>query len=134
LQGRDPWDITFNYLGQLDAVVGDSLLFTVAPESGGRMVSEHQISAALLSINSFVANGELNLHWNYSLLHFRPETIANLADDFKGQLAILIANCLEQLRVGTVATPADYGLGNDVSNDELDRFFKDGSQEDIISF
>jgi len=133
LQGSDPWDITFNYLGQLDTAVASGQWLSLAEESGGSGVSEEQISASKLSVDSYIFGEELVLGWNYSTRHFNKETITKLAGEYINQLKRLITHCLEHVESGAVYTPADYGLSAEVTFQELDRFLDD-DDENIISF
>ena len=57
--GNDCWDIVFNYLGQLDNVVGGSKWFSGADESSGGFRSEDENVREIISINSMVQGGEL---------------------------------------------------------------------------
>ncbi len=134
LQGRDPWDIIFNYLGQLDTIVGSSDWIKAAEESGGLMISKEQLSSARLLVNSHISGGELVLRWSYSTKHYNKNTISKLADDYIKQLMRLINHCQEQGKSGVVYTPADYGLGDEVTYEELDRFLEDDSDDSILSF
>jgi len=122
LGGRDPWDLVFNYLGQLDTAVGSGNWLTAAGESRGSEIGEAQISSSRLSVNSAVSAGELVLRWSYSSGHFEKETIHKLAGDYIAQLEWLISYCLEQEE--PVYTPSDYGLGAEISWQELDGFME----------
>ena len=124
LQGRDPWDIIFNYLGQLDTAVRSGSWLALAKESGGAEANEGQVSGSKLSVNSSIYGGELVLDWSYSSMHYNRETIGKLADNYINQLIRLIAHCLEQGKSGSVYTPSDYGLGAEVTYQELDVFWK----------
>jgi hypothetical protein len=54
--------------------------------------------------------------------------------DFGSRLELLIAHCMEQQRSGTVYTPWDYGLSEDVTYEELDRFLEEDNKDNIMSF
>ncbi|PSL45610.1 non-ribosomal peptide synthase protein (TIGR01720 family)/amino acid adenylation domain-containing protein [Chitinophaga niastensis] len=122
LQGKDPWDIVFNYLGQSDNVVNESGLLSPAPESSGSGLGAGFPVREKLSVNSIVQQGELVLQWGYSTKHYEAAGIAALAADFLVQLESLIDHCVEQAAIAAVFTPSDYGLGTAVSNEELDEF------------
>ncbi|MBB6498037.1 non-ribosomal peptide synthase/polyketide synthase [Pedobacter cryoconitis] len=122
LQVSDPWEVEFNYLGQLDNLVSDSkdTVLSGAAESSGRSVGEGHPVRELLSINSLIQGGTLQLTWSYSSRHFTVEAIAGLASVYLVELEKLIAHCVE---VETpVFTPSDYNLGEEISNEELDVF------------
>jgi amino acid adenylation domain-containing protein/non-ribosomal peptide synthase protein (TIGR01720 family) len=131
LQGNDPWDIVFNYLGQLDTAIASGSWIGAAKESGGAGVSKNQLLSSKLSVNSFISGGELMLRWSYSDKHYNQETIARLADDYINQLTRLINHCLKQGKSGIVYTPSDYGLSAEITYEELDRFLDEPYKGDI---
>ncbi|HMQ70356.1 MAG TPA: amino acid adenylation domain-containing protein, partial [Ignavibacteria bacterium] len=116
------WDIVFNYLGQLDQAVSGSKWFSGAGESAGEFRSPEQIISEKLSVNGMIRGGELLVNWTYSDKFFKEETIASLAEKYKENLEALISHCMEQQKSGSEFTPSDYGLGNEISYDELDKF------------
>jgi amino acid adenylation domain-containing protein/non-ribosomal peptide synthase protein (TIGR01720 family) len=132
LQGRDPWDIIFNYLGQLDTAVASSKWIKTAAESKASGTSEHQAAASKLSVNSSVSGGELILRWSYSSLHYNEGTISKLAENYIGQLQRLIGHCLEQGESGLIYTPSDYGLGSEITYQQLDRFLESPYKDEQI--
>jgi non-ribosomal peptide synthase protein (TIGR01720 family) len=138
LQGDLPWDIMFNYLGQLDNVLNqNSNYLTAARESSGEQADPELVTNEKISVNSMVADGELVLNWGYSTMHFRHERIQELADCYLQNLELLVRHCLEQHRSGIVFTPSDYGLGNEIAYDELDRFLyekRNTGKKKIIDF
>ncbi|MEO7533118.1 MAG: amino acid adenylation domain-containing protein, partial [Ferruginibacter sp.] len=137
LQGKDPWDIIFNYLGQTDNVVRESNWFTGAGESAGAARSNELEVQEKLSVTSVVQGGELVLNWGYSNLHYERATIEQLAKDYALNLQNIIDHCIAQQQLDqTVYTPSDYGLAAEVSYQELDIFlaepFKNKSRKDWI--
>jgi amino acid adenylation domain-containing protein/non-ribosomal peptide synthase protein (TIGR01720 family) len=134
LQGADPWDIVFNYLGQLDNVVNDSRWLSAANESTGTGRSKNQLVSEKISLNALVQGGKLQINCTYSTVHFEQSTIKRLLDLYQANLTKLIAHCLVQKKDGSVFTPSDYGLGEDISYEELDQFLADDASDDIISF
>ncbi|GAA3937011.1 hypothetical protein GCM10022209_34820 [Chitinophaga oryziterrae] len=120
LQGNDPWDIVFNYLGQSDNLVNESGFIKKAGELPGSAISKQARVREKLSVNSIIQNGELVFEWGYSSKHYEPAAIAALTALYITQLEALIAHCISQ----TVAsfTPSDFGLGAVISNEELDKF------------
>ncbi|SKA37911.1 non-ribosomal peptide synthase domain TIGR01720/amino acid adenylation domain-containing protein [Chitinophaga eiseniae] len=120
LQGVNPWNVVFNYLGQSDNLKDEAGLFSGAPESSGADIAAGFPLQELLSVTGLVKAGQLQLDWNYSSQHFEPATIAQLAQHYLSHLEALIAHCVA---VQTpVFTPSDYGLGAWVSNEDLDSF------------
>ena len=122
LQGRDPWDITFNYLGQVDAARRSSKWFSGAPEAAGTGAVTDVKIRHKISVNGSVENGELVLNWSYSTLHYNADTIQELAGNYLAQLQQLITHAVAQAGLQPVFTPSDYGLGEIVANAELDQF------------
>jgi non-ribosomal peptide synthase protein (TIGR01720 family) len=133
LQGSEPWDIQFNYLGQVDNVVRESTRLSVASEPTGAGRSEKQVVSEKLSINSHIKAGQLICVWRFSRKHYREETIKNLAKSYLHDLSSLVTHCLEQGKNGAVYTPSDYGLGSAISYKELDAFLEDES-DNVMSF
>ncbi|HVI44818.1 MAG TPA: non-ribosomal peptide synthase/polyketide synthase [Chitinophaga sp.] len=121
LQGKDPWDILFNYLGQSDNTVKQDGLLGMAAESSGTDAGADFPMRHKLALTGMVQDGELMLQWEYSNKHYAPETVAELADAYMTQLEKLIDHCAEQAAT-PVSTPSDYGLGAEVTNEELDAF------------
>ncbi|QJB31839.1 non-ribosomal peptide synthase/polyketide synthase [Chitinophaga oryzae] len=120
LQGANPWNVVFNYLGQSDNLKDEAGLFSSAAESSGADIAAGFPLQELLSLTGLVKAGQLQLDWNYSVQHFEPASIAQLAQNYLSHLEALIAHCVA---VPTpVFTPSDYGLGAWVSNEELDLF------------
>ncbi len=122
LQGNQPWEIVFNYLGQVDNVVRDSKWFGIAAESTGDSLSSEIEVGEKLSINSIITNGELLVNWTYSTRHFTEETIQKLAANYISNLELIIAQCLTQQAKGEIYTPSDYGLSTVIDYKELDNF------------
>jgi non-ribosomal peptide synthase protein (TIGR01720 family) len=120
LQGRDPWDIIFNYLGQLDNVVGQGKWLSAGAEPAGASRSGEHVLRDKLVINALVQEGELVLSWSYSTKHYNQQTIQTLAENYIAMLEQLILHCSSQ--PAEIFTPSDYGLGALVSYQELDAF------------
>src|SRR6185437_15107026 len=114
LEGRQPWDIVFNYLGQLDNVVKEGGVLVGAEESSGRVIGAEYVMAEPLSVNGMVSGGELICRWSYSGRHYEAETVRRLSERYMQLLAELIDHCAEQEKKGEVYTPSDFGLGGAV--------------------
>jgi non-ribosomal peptide synthase protein (TIGR01720 family) len=126
LKGAEPWDIIFNYLGQLDNVVRESKWLSVAGEGSGSGRSREQVLNEKLSVNGMIQAGELILNWSYSNKHYDEATIEQLAQRYISNLEALIAHCVTQQKSGeTVFTPSDYGLNSEISYNELDEFLNE---------
>jgi amino acid adenylation domain-containing protein/non-ribosomal peptide synthase protein (TIGR01720 family) len=134
LQGAEPWDIVFNYLGQLDAVGTNSKLLSRASELTGAGMSELQPASSKLSVNSYIKEGELVITWSYSTKHYLKETITRIAKDYIDRLEELVIHCIEQQSTNAGYTPSDYGLGSDIKFEELDKFLSEDDDDSIMSF
>lgn len=129
LQGSNPWDIVFNYLGQFDNVLRESIWISAAVESPGQSRSPLQTGEEKLSVNSFITEGELVLSWSYSKKHYEYDTIKKLAETFITNLGALIDHCTQQKI--TFHTPSDFGLGNHINYLELDSFLAKDVNEKV---
>jgi len=125
LQGDDPWEIVFNYLGQLDNAVGASKWLTAAGEPVGVQRSEAATVNEKLSISGQVLNGQLSISWTFSTKHFTAQTIQQLAAVYNHIITGLVTHCLLQADAfGQLFTPSDYGIGKEVSYQQLDQFLQ----------
>ncbi|MES2732925.1 MAG: amino acid adenylation domain-containing protein [Bacteroidota bacterium] len=135
LSGDQSWGIVFNYLGQLDNAVSASQWLSLASESTGISVGEGNAFGCQLEINSSIVGGQLEISWNYAATQYESATIAKLAEQYLVNLGALISHC--QSQPITQHTPSDYGLGNQVSYQELDAFLQasygEGLRRDAIS-
>ncbi len=132
--GKEPWDIQFNYLGQLDNVVRESKWFAIATEPTGEGRSSEQVIHEKLSVTGHIIGGDLVLSWNFSTKHFEEETIQYLADNYITQIKLLIEHCMSITKSDAISTPSDYGLGSDISYQELDAFMEEEDSDNILSF
>ncbi|WP_343746563.1 non-ribosomal peptide synthase/polyketide synthase [Chitinophaga sp.] len=122
LQGAVPWETGFNYLGQADNMpAGQGAVKTSLSslEAGG---APERIVPEKLAVNSMIRDGELVMEWSYSQLHFHAATVAAIAADYRHHLETLITHCADRSQLAPVASPSDYGLGDVMTNDELDLF------------
>ena len=134
LAGKDPWDIVFNYMGQIHNAVKESKWLSIAPESTGQGIGDEQVVSEKLSINSAIRSGELVIDWIYSPKQYRAETISSIAGTYLSNLEWLIAEVLEHGKSTEVFTPSDYGLEKEISYQELDAFLEEDDKDNIMSF
>ncbi|NML39910.1 non-ribosomal peptide synthase/polyketide synthase [Chitinophaga sp. G-6-1-13] len=120
LQGNDPWEIVFNYLGQSDHVVRQDSVLSLVGESAAPGVGDEYVMQEKLGINSIVSDGSLVLNWSFSTRHFQAQQIQALANEYILQLQQLIADCLVQ--EVSLVSPSDYGLQGIMTINELDTF------------
>jgi amino acid adenylation domain-containing protein/non-ribosomal peptide synthase protein (TIGR01720 family) len=88
-------EVSFNYLGQLDQMLDDSL-FSPARESCGRTRHGSAHRSQLLEINSFVIGGQLKCEWVYSTGFHQHQTIEGLAQRFVAALRKIISDAGER--------------------------------------
>ncbi|RDV11083.1 amino acid adenylation domain-containing protein, partial [Pontibacter diazotrophicus] len=126
----NPFQVVFNYLGQLDNSLNSSQWFAEAGEPSGRQVSPANKAGSKLEVNSSIANGQLSIDWRFSVQQYHQETIAALADLYLAHLSNLISHSQEK----TVPqhTPSDFGLTGKVGYKQLEVFLQ-ARQEDQIS-
>ncbi|HEX7024891.1 MAG TPA: condensation domain-containing protein, partial [Gemmatimonadales bacterium] len=101
-------ELSFNYLGQLDTLIGGDLLLGLAPEGSGLLYSPRGQRPHLLDINGFIADGQLQLDWAYCPAVHRRATVEALAQGFLDALQALIAHCQSPEAGGF--TPSDFPL------------------------
>jgi non-ribosomal peptide synthase protein (TIGR01720 family) len=111
-------EISFNYLGQLDAVIAETGLFEPAPEASGPVQDLRGSRKYLLDIIGFVSAGQLHMRWVYSEAVHERATIERLAQGYIVALQTLIAHC--QAPDAGSYTPSDFPKAK-VSQKELDK-------------
>jgi amino acid adenylation domain-containing protein/non-ribosomal peptide synthase protein (TIGR01720 family) len=122
LQEGGKWDIVFNYLGQADNVATGSRWISMGGEPSGEALSGEIVRYNKLEVNSVVLQGEMIIKWSYSSRHYETATIELLAEKYIEHLEDIISHCLARKEAGPAYTPADFGLGKEISYQELDRF------------
>ncbi|TBO44300.1 non-ribosomal peptide synthetase [Pedobacter kyonggii] len=122
LQGKSPWDVLFNYLGQLDNMFNTNDWLSRSKESSGDDVGNDVVWEEKLVINSMVLNGCLVSNWSYSLENHDDHTVQNLAHQYLLNIEQLINLFRDQPGVDQFYTPDDFGLTHEMSCEELDAF------------
>ena len=108
-------EVSFNYLGQLDALVGEPRLFKLAPESSGKAAAGENRQPYLVSVNAAVVQGRLQVNWSYSEKLHRRESIENLAQRYMECLRELLAHTRSEEAGGF--TPSDFPLAQMTEED-----------------
>jgi non-ribosomal peptide synthase protein (TIGR01720 family) len=111
-------EVRFNYLGQVDRVLAESSMFSVAPLSSGPNQSAGAGRAYLLNIIAMVSGGELRLDWTYSTSIHHKETVERLARSFVEELRSLIARSRTGDKIDY--SPSDFPRAK-LSQDELNK-------------
>jgi amino acid adenylation domain-containing protein/non-ribosomal peptide synthase protein (TIGR01720 family) len=110
--------VGFNYLGQLDQVVGEERWFGLAPESVGAERDACAQRVHAIEVNGYVAGGELRIGWEYDAERHEREEMEALAGRYEQELEELIAHCVSEEAGGF--TPSDFPLAG-LSQPALDR-------------
>ncbi|HYD78841.1 MAG TPA: non-ribosomal peptide synthase/polyketide synthase [Paucimonas sp.] len=111
--------VSFNYLGQLDAGFGD--LFRLAREDAGESFGSLSHRSHWLAVNGHVANDMLAMSWTYSPAIHTQEQIRQLAHAYRDALEAVIDHCL---RTDGDVTPSDFP-DIDIGQADLDRFLEE---------
>ena len=113
-------EVGFNYLGQVDQVVGGERWVEVSEESwgaereaSGRRVHEVEVSGQ-------VVGGELRMRWEYSGERYGREEMEAVARRYEEELEELIEHCVRG--EGGGFTPSDFPLA-DTGEAELEKAF-----------
>jgi amino acid adenylation domain-containing protein/non-ribosomal peptide synthase protein (TIGR01720 family) len=101
-----PPEVSFNYLGQIDLLLGGSALFDADPEPPGLPRSPRAARPYRFEVNVWMSDGRLRLHWGYGGCRYRTETVERLAEGFLAALRELIDHCLAPDAGGF--TPSDF--------------------------
>jgi amino acid adenylation domain-containing protein/non-ribosomal peptide synthase protein (TIGR01720 family) len=116
--------VVFNYLGDFDNSVSDQedaeMYLDFATEESGAEISGLNQNNHLISVNSMIVKGQLQLEWSYDSTRFKEETIQKIAASYVGMLQHIIEHCSQV--ANTVMTPGDYGLPREVTFESLQTF------------
>ncbi len=112
-------EIIFNDFGQVDQTFSKLSLFKFVQESSGLASSLRNKRSALLEINPFVVNSQLQLNLTYSEQIHRRSTIERLAQEFVKALQALITHW--QSSEVKSYTPSDFPEAN-LNQKDLDQF------------
>ncbi len=123
-------EVLFNYLGQLDGVIGSTDMLKLIAEEQPAERSRRQQRSHLLEISVKVREGRLLVDWEFSRGAHRRQTIGSLANDFIGRLGAWIDHCSKPANRGF--TPSDFPLA-DLDQPALDELRTTvGEIEDLL--
>lgn len=113
---------------------------TIAPEYLGQI--SYPLVTAPLCVSFGVASGKLLVVFDYHSPDYDETVVRELVENYRKTLELLITHCLHQRSLGVrELTPADYGLSNEISYQELESFLNEkdaasGNQDhdDIMIF
>ncbi len=114
-------EICFNYLGQFDKDVDDSLLKMSNLKSGSE-ISTLNLNKDEISINGMITNGKLNFTFTFNLCKFAEREIERLAESYMVYLGQVISHTCAKGEVEF--TPSDLG-DSDISIEELGDFMEE---------
>jgi non-ribosomal peptide synthase protein (TIGR01720 family) len=110
-------EASFNYLGQLDAMIGEARLFKFAAESSGKAAAGENQQPYLVSVNAAVVRGKLQVNWSYSEKLHKRDSIQNVAHRYMECLRSLLAHSRSEEAGGL--TPSDFPLAQVTEKDLL---------------
>jgi microcystin synthetase protein McyA len=103
-------EVSFNYLGQLDQVLGEESALSVAEESAGAMRGGENERAYLMEVTASVGGGELQVVWAYGERVHERGTVERLAASYMEELRRIISHCASEGAGGY--TPSDFPLAS----------------------
>ena len=118
LQALPQAQVSFNYLGQFDRVLGASDVLGLAKEFKAEQSLLNRRSH-LLGVSGFIRARRLEMTWAYSEKVHKRSTIECLALGFMETLKTLIAHCQSEESQGY--TPSDFSAAR-LSQKQLDKF------------
>jgi amino acid adenylation domain-containing protein/non-ribosomal peptide synthase protein (TIGR01720 family) len=130
LKRGEVWQMSFNYLGQLDQVLSADGLYQTTTQSRGATRHPHDPRFRLLEVDGYISGGKLRMNWVSSRWRHKTETLRRLGQEFVAVLRELI----ESSRSSDVAslTPSDFPLAK-ISQQQLDRIAKLGARKAVRS-
>ncbi|HYP21253.1 MAG TPA: condensation domain-containing protein, partial [Chloroflexia bacterium] len=124
--------VGFNYLGQLDGLVGGAgRWLEVSGESAGSERDPNGARAHEVEVSGMVVRGELRMRWDYNGASYGAEEMEGVVGKYVAELEELIEHCIGEGAGGF--TPSDFPLA-DLNQQALDRIAtKDALISDIYS-
>ena len=115
-------DVSFNFLGQTNASLGDGLFRSLAPEPSGDPVAADLPRRYRLELNASVVEGRLVTQYSYDASIVSNPRVEEVADRTLAALRELIAHCTSVQ--GPRYTPSDFSAVP-VDQQELDALLSD---------
>ena len=120
LSHTTPFAVSFNYLGQLDALLPDNDWLAWTGQPVAHTIDPANPFSPAFDVNCYVMGGQLVVDWAAAQTHYRPETTAHVATAFIDNLTRLIDHCGQTEQ--TCPTPSDFQLAGLATQTELDAF------------
>jgi non-ribosomal peptide synthase protein (TIGR01720 family) len=111
-------EVRFNYLGQVDRMLLDPSMFSMASHSSGPAQSRKAERAYLINIIGVVSSGKLRLEWTFSESIHHKESMSQVADRFIEELRDLIAQSRTSEKISY--SPSDFPSAQ-LSQEELNK-------------
>ncbi|ACS86837.1 non-ribosomal peptide synthetase [Musicola paradisiaca] len=128
LQAFPSPEISFNYLGNLDAGQAEDGLFSLSEQPMGELRHPLQQREHLIDISGALTNGCLDIYWTYNRTLHDAQTINQLAVDFMHALEALVEHSQGQKMQ---YTPSDFPLLGWKQQDLDAAFSPFGSHENV---
>ena len=129
LQRGEVWQMSFNYLGQLDQVLSSDGLYQTTTQSYGAARHPHDPRFCLLEVDGYISGGKLRMNWVSSRRLYKTETLRRLGQEFVAVLRELIESSRSDV---ASLTPSDFPLAN-ISQQQLDKIAKLGARKGVRS-
>ncbi|MEB9613525.1 amino acid adenylation domain-containing protein, partial [Bacillus cereus] len=114
-------EISFNYLGQFDQDLENSLM-QISPYSKGDDVNIYQKNRYTLDINGMVIDGSLSITITYSHAQYYKETIQELAELLKEALKGIIEHCVMKEQIDQLHHLEENEFAESISSKEVEKF------------
>jgi amino acid adenylation domain-containing protein/non-ribosomal peptide synthase protein (TIGR01720 family) len=115
-------DVSFNFLGQTGASLGDGLLRSLAPESAGDPVAADLPRRYRVELNASIVEGRLVAQYGFDAAVVPEARIREVADRVTATLRDLVEHCLGV--EGQRYTPSDFAAGP-IEQQDLDALLSD---------
>ncbi|HEX7240435.1 MAG TPA: amino acid adenylation domain-containing protein, partial [Longimicrobiaceae bacterium] len=110
-------EVSFNYLGRMDALIPGSSLFRPVDEPAGPAHAASSPRRYLLEVNASISDGRLRVGWTYSERVHHASTVERLATRYLHHLREIVEHCRAPEAGGY--TPSDFPEAG-LEQDELD--------------
>jgi len=110
LQSRPSAPVAFRFVQSPADAIAELPAIRIAPESPGSVRGQMGEQPYALAVEAVVQDGRMQFEWHYDHQHYRPATIAALADEYALALRALIEHCLSPEAGGfTQSDVVDFG-------------------------
>ncbi|MFL5347376.1 MAG: amino acid adenylation domain-containing protein [Hyalangium sp.] len=105
-------DLSFNYLGVLDAGLSGASRLRFRATAAGSLVGPRNERHVGLDVNAMVIDGRLRVDWTFGPGQYDEQTIEGVAVRFGDAVAELVAHCCNEMRPGAAAAAVMASLGD----------------------